>query len=122
MNGIHDMGGMHGFGRVEIEKDEPVFHAEWEGRVMGILRQVRQLPGKQPSSARPLIESMEPVRYLMVSYYERFLHALEIQAVEKGLVTKEELDARIELFRQHPAAPVPRRSAPTEAARVIASL
>ena len=42
MNGVHDMGGMHGFGRVEIEKDEPVFHEEWEGRVMGMLRQVRQ--------------------------------------------------------------------------------
>jgi nitrile hydratase subunit beta len=122
MNGVHDMGGMHGFGRVEIERDEPMFHEAWEGRMWGMLRQLRQLPGKQPPSARPIIESMEPVRYLTVSYYERFLHALEIHAVEKGLVTREELDARTELFQQHPEAPVPRRSAPTEAARAIALL
>jgi nitrile hydratase beta subunit len=89
---------------------------------MGMRRQVQQLPGKQPRRTRPLIESMEPVRYLTASYYERFLHVLEINAVEAGLVTREELDARTELFRRHPAAPVPRRSAPTEAARAIAAL
>ena len=38
MNGIHDMGGMHGFGRVEREEDEPVFHAAWEARVLGLSR------------------------------------------------------------------------------------
>jgi nitrile hydratase len=84
-------------------------------------RQVRQLPGKQPPSMRSIIESMEPVRYLTVSYYERFLHVLEMNAVEKGLLTREELDARTELFRRHPDAPVPLRSAPTEAARAVAS-
>ena len=38
MNGVHDMGGMHGMGPVrhEPEKMEPVFHAAWEGRVYGI--------------------------------------------------------------------------------------
>jgi len=121
MNSIHDMGGMHGFGRVEIERDEPVFHEAWEGRVMGMLRQIRQLPGPRPQG-RPTIESMEPVRYLMASYYERFLHVIEITTIEKNLVTREELDARTELFRQHPAASVSRRSVPTVAARAIASL
>ena len=28
MNGIHDMGGMHGFGPVEREDHEPVFHQQ----------------------------------------------------------------------------------------------
>src|SRR5215831_15209578 len=121
MNSIHDMGGMHGFGRVEIERDELVFYEAWEGRVMGMLRQIRQLPGPRPQG-RPTIESMEPVRYLMASYYERFLHVIEITTIEKGLVTREELDARTELFRQHPAASVSRRSVPTVAARAIASL
>ncbi len=31
MNGAADMGGMHGFGPVVPEPNEPVFHAEWEG-------------------------------------------------------------------------------------------
>jgi hypothetical protein len=33
MDGVHDLGGMDGFGAVEAEKDEPVFHEPWEGRV-----------------------------------------------------------------------------------------
>ena len=32
MNGVHDMGGMHGMGPIEYEKNEPVFHARWEAR------------------------------------------------------------------------------------------
>ena len=38
MDGIHDMGGMHGFGKVEPEQDEPVFHAPWEGRCLALNR------------------------------------------------------------------------------------
>ncbi|HEX9213630.1 MAG TPA: nitrile hydratase subunit beta, partial [Bradyrhizobium sp.] len=38
MNGVHDMGGMDGFGKVEPEPNEPVFHAEWEGRVLAMVR------------------------------------------------------------------------------------
>ena len=38
MDGVHDMGGMDGFGKVEPEPDEPVFHAPWEGRVMAMNR------------------------------------------------------------------------------------
>ena len=36
MNGAADMGGMHGFGPVEIEPDEPVFHADWERRIFAL--------------------------------------------------------------------------------------
>ena len=35
MNGLHDLGGMDGFGAIERETDEPVFHEQWEGRVFG---------------------------------------------------------------------------------------
>ena len=38
MDGVHDMGGMDGFGKIEVEKNEPVFHAEWEGRVLAMQR------------------------------------------------------------------------------------
>ena len=37
MNGVHDMGGMHGFGPVDIERDEPVFHQRWEGIVRAMM-------------------------------------------------------------------------------------
>ena len=36
MDGIHDMGGMHGLGPIDYEADEPVFHHAWEGRMFGI--------------------------------------------------------------------------------------
>src|SRR5438046_882881 len=39
-NSIHDMGGMHGFGPVEPEADEPVFHADWEKRVLAMQRAI----------------------------------------------------------------------------------
>ena len=42
MNGVHDMGGMHGFGPIEIEAYEPVFHDEWEGRVYGMVTSIRE--------------------------------------------------------------------------------
>ena len=38
MNGVHDMGGMHGFGPVSEEPNEPVFHGKWEGRVYAMSR------------------------------------------------------------------------------------
>ena len=53
MNGIHDMGGMHGFGRVDREENEPVFHAKWEGRLLGISRHLAAM-GREadPTPAR----------------------------------------------------------------------
>ncbi len=38
MNGVHDMGGMQGMGPIRYEKNEPVFHARWEGRVFALTR------------------------------------------------------------------------------------
>ena len=38
MNGVHDLGGMQGFGPVEREENEPVFHAPWEAAMLAIMR------------------------------------------------------------------------------------
>lgn len=108
MNGVHDMGGMHGFGPVVREENEPVFHAPWEGRVLGLrsaVMRAAQLPGWL---SRDVIEHIEPLRYLSMSYYERFLEVAEKLAVAHGLVTAEELDRRTEDFRRG-LAELPRR-------------
>ena len=57
------MGGMHGFGRVEPEADEPVFHAPWEGRTFGLMvaTAAREL---RAGSIRPAIEAIDPATYL----------------------------------------------------------
>ena len=122
MNGVHDMGGMHGFGRVEIEIDEPVFHEAWEGRVYGMLQQARRTNGWQIGRNRAIIESMPPAKYLTASYYERFLEALEQQVLAAGLVTEEELGRRIDQYRDHPDGQVPRREDPAGVARIRAAI
>jgi nitrile hydratase beta subunit len=90
MNGIHDMGGMDGFGPIPIERDEPVFHSEWEGRmyaiVMGLARNADEF--------RHAIERIPAPVYLESSYYERWLNAAMTLLVERQQVTREELLAR----------------------------
>ena len=90
MNGVHDMGGMHGFGRVPIEADEPAFHASWEGRVLAMQLRTR---GKwyHLDEFRNAIERIPAARYLDAGYYERWLIALETLMVEKGVVAPGEL-------------------------------
>ena len=93
MNGVHDMGGMHGLGPVEIEKDEPVFHAEWERRVFA-LRLASAYHGKWNGNMnRYAVEQMPPAEYLAATYYERVLFAFEKLLVEQGLVTAKELES-----------------------------
>ena len=91
MNGVHDMGGMHGFGPVTPESDEPVFHAEWEGRVLAMDLAMRATGEWGVDAARFARESEPPARYLAESYYERWLGGLERLLLERGLVSEEEL-------------------------------
>ena len=95
MNGIHDMGGMHGFGRVDREENEPVFHAAWEGRVLGISRACSAQHLFNIDESRHGIERMAPVDYLASSYYERWLDRTVRLLVEKGVITREELERRM---------------------------
>lgn len=110
MNGVHDMGGMHGFGPVEMEKDEPVFHEPWEGRVFAMQRSYRTRAPSAPF--RFDLERIDPVTYLRASYYERWLLRLERALVREGSITAQELAERIARYRQHPDAPPPRREDP----------
>ena len=113
MNGVHDMGGMHGFGPIEPEANEPVFHAAWEGRIFGMM-----LSGPRVFS-RFAIESIEPARYLASSYYERWMLAMEKVLMDRGMLTAEEVDARIEFYRENPEAGLPRRDEPELSRRAL---
>ena len=57
MNGVHDMGGMHGMGPIQYEKNEPVFHAAWEGRVLRMNGARWRLWQVARRRGRPAIES-----------------------------------------------------------------
>ena len=119
MNGIHDMGGMHGFGPVEREENEPVFHHDWEGRAFA-MRVVTPVP--IPGGARNNIETMEPLHYLRSSYYEKWLHARVKGLIDSGALTAEELQAREALCRDRPDTPAPRRDDSERVQAVLANL
>jgi nitrile hydratase len=90
MNGIHDMGGMHGFGPVPIGDEEQAFHAPWEGRVHAMQRRLRRR-WYHLDEFRDAIERIPAARYLDAGYYERWLTALETLMVAKGVLTRDEL-------------------------------
>ena len=91
MDGIHDLGGMEGFGRLPIEEDEPVFHHDWEGRTIG-MRLLMSFWGKwNIDTGRHSVERLRPDEYLTMSYYEKWLASLVILSTEAGLVSREEI-------------------------------
>ena len=101
MDGIHDMGGMHGFGPIPIEDDEPVFHAPWEGRIFGINFVVESIvEGTNIDSGRYRIECIDPATYLNSSYYEKWTAALETLMIEKGILSAEEIDKKMADLKQ----------------------
>jgi nitrile hydratase len=93
MNGVHDMGGQQGMGPVQYEKDEPVFHAGWEGRIYALNRAMRAWRKWSLDTDRYGLETMPPLEYLRMSYYERWVKRLEVQLVKYGFVTQEELQS-----------------------------
>ena len=102
MNGVHDMGGMQGFGPVVAETDEPVFHAAWEGRVHALNLAGFGFGGWTVDAWRHQLERTPPADYLRISYYERWLGGLTELLVGAGIVT------RAELASGHSAGPAPK--------------
>ena len=93
MNGVHDMGGMHGMGPIQYESDEPVFHEPWEARVFALLRAVRASAQLTIDASRHAVELIPAPEYLRMSYYEQRLHALIELMVKSGLVTRAEVES-----------------------------
>jgi nitrile hydratase subunit beta len=93
MNGVHDMGGEHGMGPIQYEKDEPVFHAPWEGRVYAINRALGAWRKWNLDASRHGIEQLSPAGYFRMSYYERWLERLIAISIRSGLVTRAEVES-----------------------------
>jgi nitrile hydratase beta subunit len=91
MNGVHDMGGMDGFGKVEPEPNEPMFHHEWEGRVLAMVRAMGAAGAYNIDTSRFYRESLPPEVYLSSSYYKKWLLGLENNLIDKGYVGVEEV-------------------------------
>lgn len=116
MNGAQDMGGMHGFGPVEPEPNEPVFHAEWERRAFALTLAMAMPGGWNIDMGRFARENRPPGEYLAMSYYQIWFAALEQMLKERGLVADDEVEAGHAL---HPPKPVKRTLSPGDVAQVL---
>lgn len=105
MNGAQDMGGQMGFGPVAPEENEPVFHADWERRVLAVTLAMGATGQWNIDASRHARESIPPADYLSRSYYEIWLAGLERLMAERGLVSADEIEAGHAL---HPARPLAR--------------
>lgn len=105
-----DLGGRKGFGAVPIEDDEPVYHERWEGAVIaGILATI--MAGLYNTDQfRAGIDDLEPLSYVSIGYYRRWLHTLEVNCTNAGVFSPEELEARIAEIAA--GAPLPVRDDP----------
>ena len=98
MNGIHDLGGMHGLGPINPERDEPVFHAEWEKRAFAITVACGFGGLWNIDMARYARESLHPALYLESTYYEKWLLGLQSLLVERGVLSESEIDRRMRMI------------------------
>ncbi len=106
MDGIHDLGGMHGFGKVEPEPNEPVFHARWEGHCLAINRAMSYAGAFNIDQSRAAIEELPPDVYLSSSYYRKWALRLESLLIKLGLAGADEVKAGHAL---HPGKTLSRR-------------
>ena len=116
MNGAQDMGGMHGFGPVVPEPNEPAFHEPWERRAFALTLAMAAPGGWNIDMSRSARESLPPGDYLAKSYYEIWLAGLEKLMAERGLVLPEETDAGRSLY---PPKLVKRTLAPQDVETVL---
>jgi nitrile hydratase len=105
MNGAHDMGGMQTFGPVHPERAEPIFHADWEPRVLALTLAMGATGTWNIDMSRAARESLPPAQYLTDTYYEIWFKGLCKLLIEHGLATAEEIEAG---KAEAPAAPVKR--------------
>lgn len=96
MNRFHDLGGQHGYGSIEWEPDEPVFHERWEGRVFGMSLATSSSEGINLDATRHRAEQLDPVSYFQNGYFGRWLASLELKLTEEGLLADGELDQRLQ--------------------------
>lgn len=126
MDGAHDMGGVQGFGPVRLEQNEPVFHAQWEHRMLAMTLAMGK-PGEwNIDKSRFARENRSPADYLSKSYYEIWLAGLETLLIQAGLATAEEIESgeaklpgrKVAVLRAAEVAEMLRRGSPS--ARTVA--
>ncbi|MGH7187040.1 MAG: nitrile hydratase subunit beta [Pseudomonadota bacterium] len=91
MDGIHDLGGKQGFGRIDVQEKEEPFHAPWEARLLGIVRAMQRAPDWNIDRFRYTRECIDPVDYLTRPYFDQWLQTYAALMIGSGIATVEEL-------------------------------
>ena len=112
MNGVHDLGGTDGLGPVVAEKNEPVWHADWEKAAFTMFPTNFAKGYFGVDEFRFGIEQMHPAEYLLSPYYDHWAHTIEHYTVKAGVIDPQELDERTRYYLDNPDAPVPDRKDP----------
>jgi nitrile hydratase subunit beta len=112
MNGVHDLGGTDGLGRVVVPEKEPVFGADWEKAAFAMFSMCFRGGFFGVDEFRYGIEQMHPAAYLLAPYYEHWVHTVEHYGKAKGLLDLDEVDRRTQYYLEHPDAPLPQRDDP----------
>lgn len=109
MNGVHDLGGMHGMGAILPESDEPVFHHRWEARVFALVRAMGAFGSWNIDASRHQRELIPAAEQLRMSYYEKWLTGLTELLLQHGFISGQELASGRAIpaqAKQSPALPV----------------
>jgi len=93
MNGVHDMGGMQGYGPIRTEANEPVFHAPWEGRVITMVMGIAAWGKFGVDHRRYVRELIPPAEFLRMSYYEIWYTGLIANLLDAQMVTRAEIES-----------------------------
>lgn len=95
MDGIHDLGGKPGYGKVDKTGEDEVFHERWEAAVYSMVNAVARAGAlHNVDRFRHSVERVDPEAYLGHGYYGRWLGGLESLLVEAGLLDQQELTVR----------------------------
>lgn len=122
MNGVFDLGGTDGMGKVQTVEDEPVFRAEWEKAAFALFTNCFRAGMFGLDSFRHSIEKMDAAEYLLSNYYEHWVHVIEDRGAKQGVVDLAELERRTEYYLANPDAPMPERADPDLLAFVDAAV
>lgn len=125
MDGIHDMGGMHGWGKVPFDPQEPAFTAPWQGRAFAMcLLSMNRLTGQNLDAMRHALERLPPLDYLRNGYYGRWLLMAETLLTDSGVIAEGAVDVRARKLRGEdvPELPDPELNKPDYSATGPGSL
>jgi nitrile hydratase len=99
------MGGMHGMGPIQCEKNEPVFHTGWESRVFALALAMGAWGKWNIDASRHSREVIPPAEYLSMSYYEKWYAGLVGLLIKSGLVARAEVESGVLAPRSAKATP-----------------